>query len=88
MFMWNFRAEKTPPVRRNTPQPSRQETVAVEARQYGSGRAAVDAGPCGDVELATHGALRYVADEKPTFPDRVSLRDAEIGTLFTRRDGR
>jgi hypothetical protein len=33
----------------------------------------------GDAELAAHGAVRYVADENPGFPDRVSLRDAEIG---------
>jgi hypothetical protein len=32
-----------------------------------------------DAELATHGAVRYVADESPGFPDRVALRDVEIG---------
>jgi Protein of unknown function (DUF1203) len=32
-----------------------------------------------DAELAAHGARRYVADEKPGFPDRVELCDAEPG---------
>ena len=32
-----------------------------------------------DSELAGQGAMRYVANEKPGFPDRVSLRDLEIG---------
>jgi len=32
-----------------------------------------------DRELATHGAVRCVADRQPGFPCRVSLRDAEIG---------
>ena len=32
-----------------------------------------------DVELAAHGARRYVADSKPGFPDRIELRDAEPG---------
>jgi Protein of unknown function (DUF1203) len=32
-----------------------------------------------DEALAEHGARRYVVDEKPGFPDRVCLRDAEIG---------
>ena len=30
-------------------------------------------------ELAAHGVKRYVADEKPGFPDRVEMRDAEPG---------
>ena len=30
-------------------------------------------------ELAAHGAVRRVADRRPGFPCRVSLRDAEIG---------
>jgi hypothetical protein len=33
----------------------------------------------GDSELARRGARRYVADHKPGFPCRVSLRDAEPG---------
>lgn len=32
-----------------------------------------------DAELARHGAVRVVADAKPGFPDRIALRDAEIG---------
>jgi Protein of unknown function (DUF1203) len=32
-----------------------------------------------DDELAAHGVKRYVADEKPGFPDRVELRDPEVG---------
>jgi hypothetical protein len=32
-----------------------------------------------DEELARHGAVRVVADAKPGYPDRVALRDAEIG---------
>jgi hypothetical protein len=32
-----------------------------------------------DVELATHGARRRVVTEKPGFPDRVELRDLEVG---------
>lgn len=32
-----------------------------------------------DGELARHGAVRVVADAKPGYPDRVALRDAEIG---------
>jgi hypothetical protein len=32
-----------------------------------------------DVELGEHGARRMVVDEKPGFPCRVSLADAEIG---------
>lgn len=32
-----------------------------------------------DAELARHGAIRYVADSKPGFPDRITLRDAEPG---------
>jgi len=32
-----------------------------------------------DDELAARGVKRYVADEKPGFPDRVELRDAEVG---------
>ena len=32
-----------------------------------------------DEELPAHGARRVVADEKPGFPDRVELRDAEPG---------
>lgn len=32
-----------------------------------------------DDVLAAHGAIRYVADSMPGFPDRVELRDAEPG---------
>ncbi len=32
-----------------------------------------------DAELARHGAVRVVADARPGFPDRIALRDAEIG---------
>lgn len=32
-----------------------------------------------DAELAGHGAVRYVADSKPGYPDRVEVRDAEPG---------
>ena len=33
----------------------------------------------GDEELAAHGAVRMTADERPGFPCRVTLDDAEIG---------
>ena len=32
-----------------------------------------------DAELATRNAKRYVADANPGFPDRVELRDVEVG---------
>ena len=32
-----------------------------------------------DNELAAQGAIRYVVDEKPGFPDRIEMRDLEIG---------
>jgi len=32
-----------------------------------------------DDELAKHRARRYVADTKPGYPDRIELRDAELG---------
>ncbi len=32
-----------------------------------------------DEELAAHGAKRYVADQKPGYPDRIEMRDAEPG---------
>lgn len=32
-----------------------------------------------DADLARHNARRYIADEKPGFPDRVEIRDAEPG---------
>lgn len=32
-----------------------------------------------DNELASHGAKRYICDETPGFPDRIEMRDAEIG---------
>ena len=35
-----------------------------------------------DEELATEGVKRYVADNKPGFPDRVEMRDGEPGEKF------
>lgn len=32
-----------------------------------------------EAELAAHGVLRYIADEVPGFPDRIEMRDGEIG---------
>lgn len=32
-----------------------------------------------DADLARHGALRYVVDATPGFPDRIEMRDLEIG---------
>ncbi|MFN3226713.1 MAG: DUF1203 domain-containing protein [Hyphomicrobiales bacterium] len=32
-----------------------------------------------DANLAAHGAIRYTADSNPGFPDRVEMRDAELG---------
>lgn len=32
-----------------------------------------------DDELAAAGALRYTVDEKPGFPDRIEMRDLEVG---------
>ena len=32
-----------------------------------------------DEALSTHGVRRYVVNEKPGFPDRISLSDAEVG---------
>lgn len=32
-----------------------------------------------DADLARHNARRYIADQKPGFPDRVEIRDAEPG---------
>ena len=32
-----------------------------------------------DSELAAHGAIRYVAESKPGYPDRVEMRDVEPG---------
>lgn len=32
-----------------------------------------------DGELAARGVKRYLADSKPGFPDRIEMRDAEIG---------
>jgi hypothetical protein len=32
-----------------------------------------------DTELAQHGALRRIVDRKPGYPDRIELRDPEIG---------
>jgi hypothetical protein len=32
-----------------------------------------------DNELASYGAKRYICDETPGFPDRIEMRDAEIG---------
>jgi len=33
----------------------------------------------GDDELARVGVIRYVADKSPGFPDRIEMRDADIG---------
>ncbi len=35
-----------------------------------------------DVELAAHGAKRYLADKKPGFPDRIEMRDGKPGETF------
>jgi hypothetical protein len=32
-----------------------------------------------DDALAAHGAMRYIANESPGFPDRIELRDAQVG---------
>ncbi|MEO0382152.1 MAG: DUF1203 domain-containing protein [Pseudomonadota bacterium] len=32
-----------------------------------------------DDDLATYGACRYTADTSPGFPDRIEMRDAEVG---------
>jgi hypothetical protein len=32
-----------------------------------------------DAELARHGALRRIVDRKPGYPDRIELRDPELG---------
>jgi hypothetical protein len=32
-----------------------------------------------DQQLARHGVLRYLADRRPGFPDRIEMRDADIG---------
>ena len=32
-----------------------------------------------DNELAAHGVRRYVADATPGFPDRIEMRDANLG---------
>jgi hypothetical protein len=32
-----------------------------------------------DQELAIRGVKRYIADKKPGFPDRIEMRDSEIG---------
>jgi hypothetical protein len=32
-----------------------------------------------DEELAKHGVKRYVADTRPGYPDRIEMRDAELG---------
>lgn len=32
-----------------------------------------------DAQLKGHGAYRYVADSHPGYPDRIEMRDAEIG---------
>jgi hypothetical protein len=32
-----------------------------------------------DEDLARHGAIRMMADEKPGFPDRIEMREAELG---------
>ena len=32
-----------------------------------------------DQELARHGAIRYIADKSPGFPDRIEMRDVSVG---------
>ena len=32
-----------------------------------------------DEALASHGVIRYIVDARPGYPDRVELRDLEIG---------
>ena len=32
-----------------------------------------------DDALVAHGAMRYIANESPGFPDRIELRDAKVG---------
>ena len=32
-----------------------------------------------DVELAAHGVTRHIVDQKPGFPDRIEVRDLELG---------
>lgn len=32
-----------------------------------------------DQELALHGVMRYIADKRPGFPDRIEMRDAAVG---------
>ncbi len=32
-----------------------------------------------DQQLAHHGVIRYIADRTPGFPDRIEMRDAQIG---------
>lgn len=32
-----------------------------------------------DAQLKAHGAIRYVVDAKPGFPDRVEMREGEVG---------
>lgn len=32
-----------------------------------------------DADLSVHHAVRYIVDAKPGYPDRVELRDAEVG---------
>lgn len=32
-----------------------------------------------DTDLAANGARRYVVDQSPGFPDRIEMRDAEVG---------
>jgi Protein of unknown function (DUF1203) len=35
----------------------------------------------GDAELAARGAKRYVVDRTPGFPDRIEMRDLEVGEV-------
>jgi hypothetical protein len=32
-----------------------------------------------DQDLARHGVMRYIADKRPGFPDRIEMRDASVG---------
>jgi len=33
----------------------------------------------GDAELAAQGVIRYIVDSKPGYPDRIEMRDVDIG---------
>lgn len=35
-----------------------------------------------DAQLSQHGVKRYVCDAKPGFPDRIEMRDADVGEVL------